>query len=106
MMSLKTKKTKLCFKTFLTYIIKLYNFSSIWTRSTVKIVMESFEEGQHQYKQKVWKLVKFGYSQSVEEWTFLPRDLPASEFETLKKAKCVPCTLFCMKATKQLKGTR
>ena len=91
-----------------TQLIKLYNFSNIWSRSITQIVLESLSEEQDWYKQKVWDSWRF--------W-FVPRELKKSElfsqeiyhsqnfgYETLKslrlkKTKCVPLTSFRVKFT-------
>ena len=39
--------TKVCFKSFVTWIIKLYNFSNTWSGSIIQIVLESLSEEQH-----------------------------------------------------------
>ena len=49
---------KFCFKTFVTWIIELHNFLNIWSRNIVQIVLNSLQEEQHGYKQKVWKFWK------------------------------------------------
>ena len=60
-----------------------------------------------EYKQKVWDSWKFWLSQgSLKEWTFLPRDLPLSQFQiwdleisSFEKTKYVPLTSFRVKVT-------
>ena len=47
--------SEVCFKTFVTWILKLCNLSNIWSRCIVEIVLESLQEGQHEDKKKVWK---------------------------------------------------
>ena len=47
--------TKVYFKTFVTWVITFYNLANTWSRSTVQAVLESLQEGEHEYKQKVWK---------------------------------------------------
>ena len=50
---------KVCFKSFVTYIIKLLNFFNICSRGIIRSVVERFWAGQLQYNQKAQKIVKF-----------------------------------------------
>ena len=55
---------KVCFKRFVTWIIKLHNFFNI---CIIQSVVERFWVGQLQYKQKAQKILKFQWSQGRQK---------------------------------------
>ena len=59
--------------------MKLHNFSSIFNESVVKMVLESFREEQHEYKQSL-KILEISFVPwDLKQWLFLPRDLQLSK---------------------------
>ena len=70
--------TKVCFKSFVTQIIKLYNFPNTSGKSILKLLWKVYKEEQHQYKQKYENSKRLCCPQGIEK-SFSPR-----RFMTLK----------------------
>ena len=66
-------QSTVCFKSFVTWIIKLYNFFNICIRGIIQSVMEKFWAGQLQYKQKAQKILKFQRSQGRQKIKVFPQ---------------------------------
>ena len=64
--------TKVCFKSFVTYIIKLHNFFNICSRGIIQSAVERFRVGQLQYKQEAQKILKFQRSQGRQKIKVFP----------------------------------
>ena len=72
--------TLVCFKSFVTWIIKLHNSSNIW-RSLAVIVMGSFfKKSNRKMNRKFKNSWNLGCSMGVEKWTILPRYLSLATF--------------------------
>ena len=65
---------KVCFKSFVTWIIKLHNFFNICSRGTIENVASRFWVGQLQYKHKAQEILKFQWSQRRQKIKVLPQD--------------------------------
>ena len=93
--------------------LKLHNFSNILSRSIAQIVWKSLWEGQHDYKMKVWKFLKFWLSLKLgfKKMNFYPKRLTTQNFryETsksplLKKNYVCPSYLILSKKPHMIKG--
>ena len=65
---------KVFFKTFVTQIIKLYNFPNTSGKSILQIALKVYREEQHPYKQKYENSKRLCCLKGLRK-TFLPRDL-------------------------------
>ena len=65
--------TKVHFRSFVTWIIKLNNFFNICSRGIIQSVVERFWVGQIQYKQKAQKILKFQQPQGRQKIKVFPQ---------------------------------
>ena len=65
--------TEVCFKSFVTKIIKLHNFFDICGRCIIESIVERFFTRQFQYKQKAQKILKFQRSQGRQKIKAFPQ---------------------------------
>ena len=99
--------TEVCFRTFVTQMIKLYNFSNISGRSIIQIVLGSLSKIKKTiliYTERLTLLEILVVPRDLKKMNFLPRDLPLSKFQiwnleifSFEKTKCVPHLVWQLK---------